>query len=166
MTQAGPAQGATVDVYGIPLGAPYQDAVTAAGAAFQLQADGPEYHRGTGTIEGMKASLTMEGKQGRLVDIQLRLTLDQPDQALDGSRPLTRLEADLGKPAEKSADLAVWRPAGFEISLQRRRTHSRGERGARVEYAIRGRAAAAAASGQPDPDEQSAKEREAEQGAP
>jgi hypothetical protein len=166
MTQAGPAQGATVDVHGIPLGAPYQDAVKAAGAAFQLEADGPEYHRGTGTIEGMKASLTMEGKQGRLVDIQLRLTLDPPDQALDGSRPLTRLEADLGQPAEKSADLAVWKLAGFEISLQRQRTHSRGERGVRVQYTIRGRALPAPGGGQADPGEQSAKEREAEQGAP
>jgi hypothetical protein len=166
MTQAGPAQGATVDVYGIPLGAPYQDAVKAAGARFQLQADGPDYHRGTGTIDGMKASLTMEGSRGRLVDIQLRLTLDQPDQALDGSGPLTRLEADLGNPAEKSADLAVWKLAGFEISLQRQRTHPRGQRGPHVQYEIRGRALPASAGGQLDPDEQSAKEREAEQDAP
>lgn len=164
MTQA--AQSATIDIYGIPLGAPYADAVKAASAQFQLQPDGSDYHRGTGTIDGMKATLTMEGKQGRLVDIQLRLVLDAPDHALDGSKPLTRLQAALGKPADKSADLATWKPAGFEVALQRQRTHARDRGGAKVQYTIRARALPVPAGGQPDPDEQSAKELEAGQGTP
>jgi hypothetical protein len=134
-----PTPSESVEIFGISLGGPYDEAVSAARAVLELEADGPAYHRGAGTLDGMGASLEMEGADGRLVDLQLHLRLTEPDQALPGSGPLTRLEADLGAPAEVSADLAVWRPSGFEVTLQRQASFSRGDPNLRVSYVIRGR---------------------------
>lgn len=154
-----------VTIYGFKLGAAYKDALSAA-SQLNLKEDAPELHRGTGTIDGMQASLSLAGKNGQLVDIQLQLTPDKADQSLDGSKPFTRLQADLGAPADKSADVASWRPPGFEITLQRQATWARGEDNPRIEYTLRGRVTSPQRSTAPDPGEQEAKEREAEQGAP
>lgn len=149
----------SIDILGFGLGGPYQDAVAAAGD-IELKEDTPEDHRGKGQLHGMRAEVTLAGRHGRLADIQLRLQLEQADQALDSSQPFTRLVAALGQPSEVSGDVARWHPAGFEVLLQRHSVWAKGEDAPRIEYTLRGRAVPVE-GGAADPAEQQAKDREA-----
>lgn len=164
---------ASANLYGFQLGAAYKDAIDGAGKGFKLQEDGPQDHRGTGTLDGMQASITLAGKNGHLVDVHLQLQLATADKDLASSKPFARLQSDLGKPADTSADVASWKPTGFNINLQRQSTWARGEDQAKIEYTIRGRMTAdPASSGSSsdgearDAEQQDAKDREAEKGAP
>lgn len=156
------ARSTGIDILGIRLGAAYSDALTQAGAMFMLDEDGPEDHTGKGTIVGVPATITLAGKGGRLVDIQIQATLAQADQGLQSSALFTRLQTDLGAPAELAADLARWEPAGFEVTLQRRVVHAKGERTPRTGYTLRARATPVPNGAAPDPDEAEIKRREAE----
>jgi hypothetical protein len=124
-------------VYGMRPGGEYEASLRTAEEYLELEPRGPAVHSGNGAIDGMRATAELRAHDGRLSGLILKLHPAEPDDGIEGARPLKRLINELGEPTERSGSIVRWARAGFEVTLQRIPSHPRGAGGGEVSYTVR-----------------------------